>query len=135
MPGELFLGRIEDVVWPAAARGESDRAGRRLGSCGMHAHGRPALRLRSPDSWRPAAVFRCASNLAFVGHLQPAIFPAAGRQLVVLVAIAVFAEVKAELLAVFGMQQVLAKIAHVGIGRFIDADQRDLPRAPLGRGP
>ena len=43
----------------------------------------------------------------------------------------IFAELKAELLAVLGMQDILTEIANVGVRLFIYSDQRDLPRDRL----
>ena len=48
--------------------------------------------------------------------------------------VAVLAQLKTQLLAVLRVQQVLAEVAHLGVGLFVNPDQTDLTRDPLLRG-
>ena len=49
----------------------------------------------------------------------------------ILLVVAVFAQLEAQLLAVFRMLQVVAEIAHLGVRLLVDADEVHLPRHPL----
>ncbi len=53
--------------------------------------------------------------------------PARFRKLFALRSVARFSECEAYLLTVFRVQQILAKVTHIGVAFNIDADQIDLP--------
>ena len=60
--------------------------------------------------------------------------PARWRQWMILVAVAILAQLKRELAAVLGVQQILAELADVAVRGLVHSNQHHLPRDQLATG-